>query len=106
MLQDLLTLLSGLSAQQAWFAIGVVLIMTVVETNYLYRVISSLYARDEQQSVTAAHRRGDAFSSLVLAGVLIFVSIQIQFVGQTLDDIAQDAVNVKSYITHSLGGGS
>ncbi len=99
-------LLSGLSAQQAWLAIAVVLIMTVIETNYLYRVVSSLYGRDKQQSVTSGHRTGDAFSALVLAGVLIFASVQIQAVGQTLDAIAQDAIDVKAYITHSLGGGS
>ncbi|NNJ90679.1 MAG: NADH-quinone oxidoreductase subunit J [Gammaproteobacteria bacterium] len=99
-------LLSGLSAQQAWLAIAVVLIMTVVETNYLYRVISSLYSRDEQQSVTSRHRTADTFSALILAGVLIFVSVQVQTVGQALDEIAQDAVDVKSYIDLSLGGGS
>jgi formate hydrogenlyase subunit 3/multisubunit Na+/H+ antiporter MnhD subunit len=95
-------LLSGLSVQEAWLAIAVVLIMTVVETNYLYRVISSLYARDEQHSITYGHRSGDTFSALLLAGVLIFASVQIQTVGQVLDDIARDATDVEAYINHSI----
>ena len=80
--------------------------MTVVETNYLYRVISRLYGKDEMQSVTSGPRKGDTFSALILAGVLLFATVQIQTVGQTLDDIATDAVDVKRYISHSLGGSS
>jgi len=99
-------LLSGLSAQEAWLAIGVVLVMTVIEANYLYRVISSLYGKDELQSISSGHHKADVFSAAILGGVLIFSTIQIQAIGKTLDDIASDAVDIKSYISNSIGGSS
>jgi len=99
-------LVSGLSVQQAWLAIGIVLVMTVIEANYLYRVVSSLYSKDKIQSTTSGHRKADVFGAMILGGILIVTSIQIQTIGRTLEDIASDAIDVKSYISNSIGGSS
>ena len=86
-------LLTGLSEHQSYIAIAIVLIMTIIETNYLFRVVTRLYEKTEGVSGFAAFRAGDKFSTTILAGLLLLVTINISVVSDQLEGIAVEATD-------------
>lgn len=94
-------LLSGLAGEMnamAYLAIAVVLIMTVVEANYLFRVIFIFYGRsDKQQPAPSVPSGHDLFSTSVLGLILLAATVFIQPVGDSLNRMAQTLSNTDYY---------
>jgi formate hydrogenlyase subunit 3/multisubunit Na+/H+ antiporter MnhD subunit len=98
-------LLSGLAAEGtslAYLAMFIVLLMTVVEAHYLFRVITLLYGKPQEKPVSSIHRPVDIISASLLGLLLLFATLFIQPVGLVLGDIAEQVVNVSAYIERVL----
>lgn len=101
-------LLSGLAGEAtglAYLTIAIVLVMTVIEAHYLFRVINIMYDREQESATTTTHRVGDVFSAALLGLVLILATVFIQPVGQALDAIATEAIDTELYKARVLPQG-
>lgn len=99
-------LLSGLASEGVYWVMAVILLMTAVEANYLYRIITRIYQQPERPLVFPAHRFGDALSVFILAGGLILATVMLQPLSATLDSVATEAINTQTYITSILHPGA
>lgn len=100
-------LLSGLAevaSNLTMMALVLILVMTVVEANYLFRVISLLYNKKDTpvRSSYPKHAAGDAFSALVLGLMLLLATVFIQPLAKQLDSIAVQTLDTSSYIKQVL----
>lgn len=101
----LLTGLAGQGSDLALFAIGLVVVMTVIEAAYLFRVIVQLYAKTDRQPATvSSHKPLDALTVMLLGIVLLAGSVFVQPLTATLDRVASDAVNRSGMIETTLPG--
>jgi NADH:ubiquinone oxidoreductase subunit 2 (subunit N) len=77
-----------------------VLLMTVIEAHYLFRVVTILYGKQPEGTDFKPHRIGDVFSATVLGVSLLIATVYIRDVANWLDTVATEAVTV----TISQGG--
>ncbi|HEX8978212.1 MAG TPA: proton-conducting transporter membrane subunit [Parasulfuritortus sp.] len=97
-------LLSGLAGQPGglwWLGGLVVLLTTVVEAVYLFRVIGALYSRDEG-SVAADQSATAVAGSGMLAAVLLVIALSAPVLAGTLDRMAVQMGDVDGYVTRVL----
>jgi NADH-quinone oxidoreductase subunit N len=99
-----LVLLLALGHEQALLAqtamIGI-LLMTVVEAHYLFRLVGLLYARTEHDA--KPHRGGDVAVASLLGAVLLVSIPLLPTLSDGLTWMAQQASDVASYRTFILG---
>jgi formate hydrogenlyase subunit 3/multisubunit Na+/H+ antiporter MnhD subunit len=95
----LLTVTGLLSIQDSAYslALGVMLITTVIEANYLFRVVIALYAKDDND--TPEHGKLNFATSAVLGATLIIATVFIAPLGQQIKQTAHEAANSEIYIT-------
>jgi formate hydrogenlyase subunit 3/multisubunit Na+/H+ antiporter MnhD subunit len=84
------------------FALLVMLVTTVIEANYLFRVIIGFY--DKPQTDIPAHKPLSFATSALFAVVLIIAAIFIAPLGDQLNTTAQQAANRDLYITTVFPG--
>jgi len=86
-------------------ALAVILIATVIEANYFFRLAITLYAKTEagektgEETEPKAHARLDIATSALFGAALIAAVVFIVPLGQQLKDTASQAANVKTYIS-------
>lgn len=109
-----LLVVMGLISQAApgySLALAVILITTVIEANYLFRVVIGLYARtgaEAQAGSTGTQPHGalDLATSGLFGAALLAALFFIAPLGQQLQETAAQAADVKTYITTVFPGGS
>lgn len=101
----LLTVTGLLSVQSSVYTLAliVMLLSTVIEANYLFRVILKLYEKSDARSVEI-HSKLDVSSSAVLAGVLVLAVIFIAPLGQHIKSTAQQVADNNRYIATVFAG--
>ena len=104
-----LLVVSGLAAQDAPFyllALGFMLAATVIEANYFFRVVVTLYGKPgeaettEQTTVPEQHAQGGLAlaTSSVFAVVLLVAMVLVTPLGQQLDKASGEFADVNTYI--------
>ena len=81
-------------------AFATILLVTVVEANYLFRLAVRLYRKTE--GPVAAHARLDIGATAVLGAVLVAVTLRIDPVGDALRGVARQAADVSGYVSTVL----
>ncbi|MEA3276248.1 MAG: proton-conducting transporter membrane subunit [Pseudomonadota bacterium] len=85
----------GQPLQMAAFA--TILVVTVIEANYLFRLAVRLYRRVDEPP--APHARLDISAAALLGAVLVAVTLMIDPVGDRLRSVAEQATDVPTYVT-------
>ncbi|MCB1866270.1 MAG: NADH-quinone oxidoreductase subunit J [Chromatiales bacterium] len=85
----------------ALVAAFVLLAVTVVEANYLFRLILAMYRADPPQAATPGRFR--AFPAALLGGVLLVGTVAAAPIGERLGRLAQQAADRGGYIANVLG---
>lgn len=98
-----LLVLVGLAAQGQplhMLAFGTILVVTVVEANYLFRLAARLYQVVERPP--RAHDRLDIGAAALMGAVVVTVTLMIDPVGDKLRAVVREAADVSSYISTVL----
>ena len=98
-----LLVLTGLAQEgQAlqMLAFAAILVVTVIEANYLFRLAARLYQKVEQPPRGPA--RLDIGAAALMGAVVIVVTLMIDPVGDKLRDVAREASDVSAYISTVL----
>jgi formate hydrogenlyase subunit 3/multisubunit Na+/H+ antiporter MnhD subunit len=98
-----LLVLTGLAQEgQAlhMLAFAAILVVTVVEANYLFRLAVRLYQKVERPP--EAHAPLDIGAASLMGAVVIGVTLMIDPVGDKLRDVAREASNVSTYVSTVL----
>jgi len=83
-------------------ALAIILIATVIEANYLFRVVILLYNKEKAES--APHLRLDLATSGFFAFVLIMSAVFFAPLGQHLQHTAHQVSNIDTYISTVFPG--
>jgi formate hydrogenlyase subunit 3/multisubunit Na+/H+ antiporter MnhD subunit len=81
-------------------AFGAILVVTVVEANYLFRLAARLYQVVERPP--RAHARLDIGTAALMGAVVVTVTLMIDPVGDKLRSVAREASDVSGYISTVL----
>lgn len=96
-----LLLVMGLAEQASplyQFALAGILIATVVEANYLFRIVSTLFRRDQPASLAIEKHSGTDLTTSAIFGVgLIAAVLLLTPLSQSLKTIAQQTSNADAY---------
>ncbi len=97
-----LLVLSGLAGEAGglpMLAFGVILVVTVIEANYLFRFAASLYRKVDVDQAPPRHKRIDIGAAALLGAALIVVTLGIDPIGDRLSAIARQTIDVPAYIS-------
>lgn len=89
--------LAGEGQPQHLAAFAAILVVTVIEASYLFRLATALYARADA-APAPAHRR-DVGAAALLGGLLLLLTVLVQPVGDRLRAVARQAADVQGYVT-------
>ncbi len=98
----LLTGLAETGSSLSMLAIALVLIMTVIEAAYLFRVMTLLYDR-QAEAKTAAHAVSSAATALFMVLVLVTAVVFIKPLSQGMQTVAVQATDRAAQIQITLG---
>jgi len=100
----LLTVTGLLSMQSSLYntALLIMLVTTVIEANYLFRVVIRLYAKP--QAELQRHDSLDLATSGLFAVALILAAVFISPLGQHLENTAQQLGSSKTYVSTVFPG--
>ncbi len=88
-------------AQQGQFlhmsAFATILVVTVLEANYLFRLAVHLY--DKVDMPPAAHAKSDVGAAALLGAATVAVTLMISPVGDRLRGVAEQAADVSAYVS-------
>jgi formate hydrogenlyase subunit 3/multisubunit Na+/H+ antiporter MnhD subunit len=97
--------LGGEDSALAWFTLAGVLVVTVVEASYLFRLVAGFYAPGEPDHAAPAHKGWDFTRALLFGGGLVAATVAVAPLGEWLTAIAREAADVSRYVAVVLGQG-
>ena len=97
-------LLTGLADNTAYLAMIVILIMTVIEAFYLFRVFNHLYGTEPHtDGNTLRHSFLDQLTVSVLTVLLLFSVVELETVNIMLNSMTDQLTDLNGYIVRVLG---
>jgi formate hydrogenlyase subunit 3/multisubunit Na+/H+ antiporter MnhD subunit len=93
-----LLVLTGLAQEGSglhWVAFGAILVVTVIEANYLFRVAARLYGKSDEAPSAPPLR--DFVPTAVLGAVLVLSTLLVAPVSERLREVARQASDVAGY---------
>ena len=86
------------------FALFIMLTTTVIEANYLFRVVIILYAKAQTEVIPPRHEKLNLAGATLFATVLLISVVYVQPLGQHLKSTAHQAANINQYVSSVFAG--
>ena len=96
-------LLNGLAGQEYYFAIAIILITTVIEVNYLFRVANHLFSREDKPVLPINnHHWFDTLTASLIVVALIVAVWELPTINDQLIIMSDQLLDIESYVNRVL----